>query len=158
MRAVLLIAFWLGLSGSAFADTGPVIVIPGRPGVPIIVNGIDVSYAVIEGDWGLARGTHEQLTIYGGRLVAPPEVGHWYPSLGRLPGYGRLEVQPPANRKLPQPAESYYRSWSSQSQPQVEVPANPPPIIVAPQVDIGRHWEGPHEGRPQGHRGPPHHP
>ena len=107
MRAVLLIALWLGLSGSAFADTGPVIVIPGRPGVPILVNGVDISYAVIEGDWGLARGTREPLTIYGGRHVAPPDVGHWYPTLGRLPGYGRLEVQPPANRKLPQPAESY---------------------------------------------------
>jgi len=157
MRAVLLIALWLGLSGSAFADTGPVIVIPGRPGVPIIVNGVDISYAVIEGDWGLARGTREPLTIYGGRLVAPPDVGHWYPTLGRLPGYGRLEVQPPANRKLPQPAESYHRSWSAQSQPQVEVPTSPPPVILAPQVDIERGFGGHHESWPHGHQGPPRH-
>jgi hypothetical protein len=53
-----------------------------------------------------------------------------------LPGYGRLEIEPPANRPLPQPAESYHQSWTSQSTPQPvqpEVPFYPPPIIVAPQ-------------------------
>ena len=58
-----------------------------------------------------------------------------------MPGYGRLEIQPPANRKLPQPAESYHQSWSAQSDPpqppQAEVPFYPPPVIVAPQVDVG---------------------
>ena len=35
-------------------EEGPVIVIPTRPGVPVVINGRDASYAVVEGDWGLA--------------------------------------------------------------------------------------------------------
>jgi hypothetical protein len=69
-----------------------------------------------------------------------PNVGHYYPSAGHQPGYGRLEIEPPANRKLPQPAESFYQSWSAQSTPQAEqppvqppVPAYPPPVLLAPQ-------------------------
>ena len=111
--------------------------IPGRPGVPIIINGIDASYAVVEGDWGLGKGEHVQPTVYGGRYADPvPHVGHYYPSAGHRPGYGRLEIEPPANRALPQPAESYHQSWSAQSTPQPvqpEVPFYPPPVIVAPQ-------------------------
>jgi hypothetical protein len=66
-----------------------------------------------------------------------------------LPGYGRLEIQPPANRRLPQPAESYHQSWSAQSAPQPvqpEVPFYPPPIIGAPQngdVDMPQDFSGP---------------
>src|SRR5215475_14416163 len=120
MRAVALAAFLIGLPATALAAEGFDIVIPGRPGVPIIINGIDASYAVVEGDWGLAKGVHVQPTIYGGRYIAerqPADVGHYYPSLGLRPGYGRLEIEPPADRKLPKPAESYYRNWSSQSAP-----------------------------------------
>jgi hypothetical protein len=80
-----------------------------------------------------------QPTVYGGRYIDPaPHVGHYYPSAGRIPGYGRLEIEPPANRKLPQPAEIYYRSWSAQSAPlpaQSSVPVEPPAIIYAPQDD-----------------------
>jgi hypothetical protein len=163
MRALALIALLIGLPASALAADGFDIVIPGRPGVPIIINGIDVSYAVVEGEWGLWRGTHVQPTIYGGRYIPerqPPEVGHYYPTMGLRPGYGRLEVEPPANRKLPQPAQSYYRSWGVQSAPlpaQMDVPVNPPPIILAPEIGGGPrhhrprpvpHAEGP--GRPPG--------
>ena len=57
--------------------------IPGRPGVPIIINGIDASYAVVEGDWGLGKGVQVQPTVYGGRYIDPvPNVGHYYPSAG----------------------------------------------------------------------------
>ena len=64
---------------------------------------------------------HVQPTVYGGRYIDPvPNVGHYYPSAGHMPGYGRLEIEPPANRRLPQEAESYYRSWSAQSTPQLE--------------------------------------
>ena len=91
--------------------------------------------------WGLGKGEQVQTTVYGGRYVDPePRVGHYYPSAGLMPGYGRLEIQPPANRKLPQPAESYHQSWSAQSTPQPaqsDVPFYPPPVIVAPQVDVG---------------------
>jgi hypothetical protein len=137
MRGGLALAILIGTTFAALADSSPVLVIPGRAGVPIIINGVDASYAVVEGDWGLGKGVHVTPTVYGGRPVDPaPQVGHYYPSLGHRPGYGRLEIEPPADRRLPQPAESYHQSWSSQSTPQPvqpEVPFYPPPIIVAPQ-------------------------
>src|SRR4030088_2726973 len=128
MRVGIALAILIGTTAPALTDGSPVLVIPGRPGVPIIINGIDASYAVVEGDWGLGRGVHWTPTIYGGRYAHPvPNVGHYYPSLGHRPGYGRLEIEPPTNRALPRPAESYYQSWSSQSTPkpvQTEVPFN----------------------------------
>jgi hypothetical protein len=137
MRAGLALAILTGTTCGVLADSAPVLVIPGRPGVPIIINGIDASYAVVEGDWGLGKNVHVTPTVYGGRYVdSAPNVGHYYPSAGRQPGYGRLEIEPPANRALPQPAESYHQSWSVQSTPQPaqpEIPLNPPAIIVAPQ-------------------------
>ena len=137
MRSRLALAILIGTAAPALADSVPVLVIPGRPGVPIIINGIDASYTVVEGDWGLAQRVHVTPTVYGGRYVDPlPNVGHYYPSAGHRPGYGRLEIEPPANRPLPQPAESYHQSWSAQSNPQPaqpEIPLNPPPIILAPQ-------------------------
>jgi hypothetical protein len=137
MRAAIALAILIGTPWTAMANDGFNIVIPGRPGVPIIINGIDASYAVVESDWGLAKNVHMQPTVYGGRYVDPlPNVGHYYPSLGRQPGYGRLEIEPPANRKLPQPAESYHQSWTAQSAPpqaQPEIPFYPPPVIIAPQ-------------------------
>jgi hypothetical protein len=139
MRIGLALALLIGTTLPTVAGEGFDIVIPGRPGVPIIINGVDASYAVIEGDFGLGKSVHMQPTIYGGHYFDPePDVGHYYPSLGHKPGYGRLEVEPPANRKLPQPAASYNRSWSAQSAPprtQPEVPLYPPPVIVAPQYD-----------------------
>ncbi len=105
MRAGLALAILIGTTPAALAGGGFDIVIPGRPGVPIIINGIDASYAVVEGEWGLGRGEQVQPTIYGGRYVdLGPKVGHYYPSAGRVPGYGRLEIEPPANRKLPRRA------------------------------------------------------
>jgi hypothetical protein len=154
MRLKLAFALLLGMSSAAFAQ-GFEIVVPGRPGVPVIINGIDASYAVLEGDFGLGKGVNNQPTIYGGRLVAPePEVGHYYPSQGLKPAYGRLEIEPPPNRKLPQPAESYHESWHAQSAPtpatspttQPEIPFYPPPVIMAPPDNHRRHDR---PGRPQ---------
>ncbi len=137
MRAAIALAVLIGTTWMANAADGFDIVIPGRAGVPVIINGVDASYAVVEGDWGLAKGIHVQPTVYGGRYVdVVPNVGHYYPSAGHQPGYGRLEIEPPANRRLPQPAESFHQSWSAQSAPpqaQPEVPLYPPPVIVAPQ-------------------------
>jgi hypothetical protein len=51
-----------------------------------------------------------------------------------------MEIEPPANRKLPQPAESYHDFWGAQSMmqpPQPEVPMSPPAVILAPR-DGGR--------------------
>jgi len=159
LRAAL--ALLIAMTSSALASEGFDLVIPGRPGVPIIINGIDVSYAVVEGTFGLGKGIHFQPTIYGGRYVDyAPNVGHYYPSSGHLPGYGRLEIEPPANRRLPQPAESYFQSWSAQSaqQPaQPDVPLNPPPIIYAPQGDgMPQNFDGPpHDFRPRAPKKPP---
>ncbi|WP_213290436.1 hypothetical protein [Bradyrhizobium sp. sGM-13] len=145
MRIGVTLALFVATNSTAFAGGGFEIVIPGRPGVPVIINGVDASYAVVEGDWGLGKGTHVEPTVYGGRYVDPvPRVGHYYPSAGRMPGYGRLEIEPPANRRLPQPAESYHQSWSAQSAPlpaQSNVPVDPPEIIYAPRDD--RRW--PHQ-------------
>lgn len=144
MRMRLTLAILMAMTSTAFAGGGFDIVIPGRPGVPVIINGVDASYAVVEGEWGLGQGNQVQPTIYGGRYIDPvPRVGHYYPSAGRMPGYGRLEVEPPANRRLPQPAESYHESLSVHSAPlpaQSNVPVNPPAIIYAPQDD----WRRPH--------------
>jgi hypothetical protein len=135
----MVLAILTGAALPARAADGFDIVIPGRPGVPVIINGVDASYAVVEGDWGLAKSVHVQPTVYGGRYVdGEPNVGHYFPSLGRKPGYGRLEIVPPANRVLPRPAESFHQSWSAASTPPgaqpapPEVPFYPPPVIVAP--------------------------
>src|SRR5215471_10637680 len=145
MRLSAALAIVIGMTSAAFASEGFDLVIPGRPGVPIIVNGIDVSYGVVEGDFGLGKGVNNlPTTIFGGRYVEPlSNVGHYYPSLGLKPGYGRLEIEPPANRRLPQPAESYHQSWSAESAPQPaqqqpEIPFYPPPVIMAPHSDDDR--------------------
>jgi hypothetical protein len=140
---LLLIGTTLAALSPASANDGFSIVIPGRAGVPIMINGVDASWAVVESDWGLAKNVHVQPTVYGGRTVdLAPRVGHYYPSAGHVPGYGRLEIQPPANRRLPPRAESFHQSWSAQSTPQAaqtEVPYYPPPVI-----------EGSPSGMPQG--------
>jgi hypothetical protein len=154
MRLPTALAFLIAATSAAFASDGFDLVIPGRPGIPVIINGIDASYAVVEGDFGLGKGNHFQPTVYGGRPVEPePSVGHYYPSLGSKPGYGRLEIQPPANRPLPQPAPSYHDSWSAQSAPlpptmQPEVPFYPPPVIMAPPDRYGPR----HNSRPRRYR------
>jgi hypothetical protein len=156
MRAGIALAILLGTVWTASAsDSGFVIVIPGRPGVPIMINGVDASYAVVEGDWGLARGIQVQPTIYGGRAVDPePHVGHYYPSSGKLPGYGRLEIEPAGK---PKPAEAFHQSWSANSNsaqpPEPPVPPYPPPIITAPP-DLGggfQNFDPPHGFKDQKH-------
>jgi|SRR6516164_11435121 len=140
MRLQLVLGLTMAMTQAALASEGFDLVIPGRPGVPILLYGVDISYAVVEGSFGLGKGVQNQPTVFGGRYVdLEPNVGHYYPSMGLRPGYGRLEIEPPANRKLPRPAASYHQSWSAQSAPQPaqpaqpEVPLYPPPVIVAPR-------------------------
>ncbi|MBY0383481.1 MAG: hypothetical protein K2W78_16425 [Xanthobacteraceae bacterium] len=144
MRIALALVLLLSASVAAMAETGAVIVIPGRPGVPVIINGRDASYAMVEGDWGLERSIHVQPTVYGGwDRYEGKEVGHYYPNLGRKPGSGRLEIVSPAD-KAPKPAESFHQSWSGQSTPpasalqplpnlNLAVPYYPPAVIPAPR-------------------------
>ncbi len=172
MRAgkVLVAALGLVLAGGgivlAGADMEPVIVVPGRPGIPIVINGQDVSGAVIEGDWGLA---HSQVGItiinpwpvyrwrpglpavrargWRPRVAAVPVPGY-FPRTGHRPAYGRLEVVPPANRPKPKPAPRFNQTWSSESAPLPPTIATPyamPPVIIGPRSDpnAGRHGPRP---------------
>jgi hypothetical protein len=149
MRVAQALLLMIGTTLPAAAGEGFSIVVPGRPGVPIVLNGVDASWAVVESDWGLGKNVHIQPTVYGGRMVdLTPQAGHYYPSAGHRPGYGRLEIQPPANRRLPQPAESYRKSWSMQSAPQgaqSDIPSDPPAVILAPRS----HGAGPPHRAPE---------
>lgn len=153
MRAAIALAILMGTAMPACAGDGFNIVVPGRPGVPVIINGIDASYAVVEGDWGLAKGIQVQPTVYGGVPIDPdPHVGHYYPTLGKKPGYGRLEIEPPPNRPLPKPAPAYHQSWGAQSsppqqQPQSQVPFYPPPVMMGPQGGEGQRGEQDRRGQ-----------
>jgi len=142
VSAVILAA--LAAASPARADKEPVIVYPGRPGVPVMWFGQDISWAVVEGDWGLDRPGHGQIGIIppNGRTMWGPAVGpSYYPSTGRQPRYGRDEKEPAADRKLPPQAEGYFRAWGAQSVP---APATMPPdypqqpLIVSPEIDMGR--------------------
>lgn len=98
-------------------DEGPVIVIPSRPGIPVVINGRDASYAVVEGDWGLARPGFVSPTIIGGSLLAPSRVynqrNSYHPKYGTAPERGRHEIEPGPDRRLPEQAESFSRDWTT---------------------------------------------
>jgi hypothetical protein len=145
----------------AAADNEPVIVVPGRAGVPVMMNGVDVSGAVIEGEWGLNRPGVVAPTVIMPywRVWAPSDeqdVGPYFPTTGHRPRYGRHEIIPPANRRKPRPAERYFREWHSESEPSPATsPApffNPPPVIVAPRL------VRPRPAPPRPHPVPPHTP
>ena len=135
--------FALGAS-PALAQTGPVIVIPGRPDVPVIENGVDVSWAVVESELGLARpGVLTPTVIY--RPPPPIFVPYarasyqpgFFPSSGKTPGYGRLEQAPNPDQPPPKPAQSYRRSWSSHSEnTPADLPSNNAygPMYVSPII------------------------
>jgi hypothetical protein len=118
------------------SETGPVIVIPGRAGVPVMMDGRDVSYSVIEGDWGLNRPSQTNPTIiyhyWGSKYFAPP-AAHFFPSGDGPVRVGRKEVDIP---RPPEQPESYIRSWGVQSDPTPATsptPLDTPPMIVAPE-------------------------
>jgi hypothetical protein len=144
-------ALALAVSASpALAQREPVIVIPGKPGVPVYINGIDASWGVVEGEFGLDRpGVVAPTVTYRPLVISVPyRVPGYYPATGRRPGYGRLEIVPPANRALPPPAPTYYRNWSIESAPGLFTeypPFDPPPVIVSPK--FRRHGAPPHANR-----------
>ena len=138
-RIVLLGLTGLVLAGAvAHADNEPVIVIPGRPGVPVIIHGADAAGAVVYGDWGLFR-PGGAVVVEGGiwpavALLPPPDWGpHYFPATGRTPAYGRREIDPgPRHHGI---APDYHRSWVSESQPGPVTeypPFAPPPVVVSP--------------------------
>ena len=139
----LLAGMALPLAPAKASETGPVIVIPGRPGVPIIVNGQDISGAVIEGDWGLARPSQNEPRIlyrYGNGALIGPSHGGYFPTTGRAPRLGRKEVDVP---RPPHTSENVFRSFNVQSD---QTPITPPqstppqpPIVVAPETRRRHH-------------------
>ena len=166
MRLVHTVFFLAVGVSPALAQTGPVIVIPGRPDVPIFENGVDVSWAVVESELGLARpGVLTPTVIYRppppifvpyGRASYQPG---YFPSSGKTPGYGRLEQVPSPDQPPPKPAQSYRRSWSSNS---ANTPADLPSYkpmygpmyispIIAPSPSGPHPWgNGPVPGQPNG--------
>jgi hypothetical protein len=104
------------------ADHAPVFVVPSRPGVPVAINGCDASWHVVEGDIGLARPGHLTPVIIGPCRPLPPRTFYhrnpYYPRYGVAPARGRNEVDPGPDRWMPEPAESFHRSWSTSSEPQ----------------------------------------
>jgi hypothetical protein len=145
-------------ASAALAQGGPEIVIPGKPGVPVIIDGVDASWGIVERDFGLDRPNQvAPVVIYQPYLIAIPfVVGGYYPADGRRPGYGRLEIVPPRNRALPPPAPRYFRNWTSESDPGpvTQYPDYPsPPVMVAPR--IGRNNTPPQSNRAgENRRGP----
>jgi hypothetical protein len=144
----------------AFAQREPVIVIPGRPDVPVYINGMDASWAVVEGEFGLDRpGVMTPVVTYRPLTVSVPyAVPGYFPRDNRQPGYGRLENEPPADRSLPPPAPSFFQSWSSQSQrgPVTQyAPVGVPAAVLAPRYGRNRrptngHNAGPNNEAPNG--------
>jgi hypothetical protein len=142
--AAVSLALLMALAGESFAAEAPSYVIPGRNDVPVIVNplGYDASYTVVEGDFGLDRPGQVNPVIVGPRVLpAPFYPGAYFPSEGRRPGYGRLEIEG-AHRAPPRPAESFYRAWRTQSDP---IPATLDPPASFP-IDVLV------DGRPPGDR------
>jgi len=166
MRSIQAAALVLAVSASpALAQRVPSIVIPGRLDVPVIMNGLDISWSVVEGDFGLDRPRGVTPTvIYGPLAVVAPYYGAvwtrpgtgYFPSTGERPGYGRLEVVPPPDRPLPPPAQSFRQGWSAQSAPGPSTTYAPfaPPTVV---WGAGPYWRGRPHGppRPPGGAGPP---
>lgn len=153
----------LAPAAPAFAQHEPVIVVPGRPGVPVLFWGTDVSGAVIEGDFGLDRPGHVAPTVimpYWGPVDAPnassvydPTPNGYFPKTGHKPRIGRLEVLPPPGQRKPSVAKPFYRQWGVESEPlpaTVPVPFEPPPVVVAPTISHARRWP-PRPPRPTPH-------
>ena len=133
--AIVLATLALGAAECARADHAPAFVVPGRADVPVMVNGYDAAWGVVEGDWGLYRPGWVTPTVIPAPIAAPLSASRrYFPSLGASPNAGRYEIEPPANRVLPPPAESFHRSWSSSSDMSAPVTEYPPmpPIIYAP--------------------------
>jgi hypothetical protein len=172
LLTVALVAAAIALPLPAAADNEPVIVIPGRYDLPVTMYGFNISGAVLEGEWGLNRPgvvtptiikPFRPLIFYGSPAERYfPRTGHWstyydvpgeryFPRTGHKPRYGRHEIKPPPNRRLPKPAEPYHRSWSSESEPgsaTAPTPYGMLPMVVSPQLTQPQRNPAPPHPRP----------
>ena len=113
-------ALWFAVGISpALAQRAPGIVVPGRPDVPVLMYGVDVSWSVINAvnPMVIYRPFAMVTTVPPPDYLPRPLGPEYFPGIGQRPRYGRLEVNPPPNRPLPPPAPTYFRGWSSQSSP-----------------------------------------
>lgn len=151
-RLAAIVFGFFAVATAAHAGCVPTIVIPGKAGIPVVINNYDARWATVEGECGLNRPGHGDTTVIGGRYVGPlhgsTRRNGYYPKNGEKPEQGRHEIEPSPDRQLPPPAENFNRSWSSSSSepvPPADLP-NPngpnlggdgtpltPPIIVVPQ-------------------------
>jgi hypothetical protein len=146
----LLVAFCS--AGSARAQMGPVLVVPGRADVPVTINGIVVNGAVVYGDWGLARPGHGEIIIEGpAGYAAPYGSPGYFPATGYAPRLGREEILPPVR---PRADTTFQRDWhvqSDNSQPVTQVPPYEPP-----QVGVQLPYPRPYRPLPPFPPRPPH--
>lgn len=112
-RSAAVLIAWLAGIGLARADHRPVIAVPGNWQVPVIIDGIPATGAVVNGDWGLHAPGRIAPQIFGPAVAPPNGARSYYPHAGSRPRYGRHEVSVP-RRELP-PAPTFYREWSTQS-------------------------------------------
>lgn len=125
------------------AAEGTWFVVPGKRGVPVIVNplGFDASYQVVERDFGLDRPDQVNPTIVGPHILPPPYYPtHYFPHGGRVLGYGRLEILPPGSSRRTQTPQSFERSWTAESDPLPATIDNPNPYPL--NVDVNAGWGG----------------
>jgi len=124
------------IGAPAHADHRPVIAVPGNAQVPVIMDGVDATDAVIIGDWGLYAPGRIAPKIIAPAPVLQPPPGAWYPATGHRPRYGRQEVEPIRHRRSPTGPQDFNRSWTSESGrgPVTEYPPfEPPPVTVEPR-------------------------
>jgi hypothetical protein len=164
MRICAVLCGWIFCVPTAHADSdsGTVVVIPGRPDVPVIVNpyGFDASYAIVEGDFGLNKPAqaNAHIVVGGPHLVVVPGPRRYYfPHSEQMPGYGREEVQPPPGRRVTQPPQSYNRSWDAHSDPLPASTDPPYPMTIQPYVGPWGPWRGGERHHPGGRGGEGHH-
>ncbi len=145
LAAIATVAGLIWGGAAVASDNAPVFVVPGRPDVPVIINGRDASWGIVEGDWGLYRpGWMPPTVIKPFCCRRPPArpVPRYFPGTGHMPDYGRSEVDSPPKRR-PRPAPSFHRSWHAES-PNLPVTIMPPsydvPAVVVP---FGRRYLGP---------------
>jgi hypothetical protein len=149
--AVVLLSGWVFATAPALADSdsGIVLAVPGRPDVPVFVNplGIDASFQVVEGDFGLNKPAQANAHTIGPPVIVQPGARRFFfPHDDSMPGYGRYEIAPPRQSR-PQHPQSINRSWGAASDPLPADTGPAYPMTISPYVDTwggGRHWR---EGR-----------
>ena len=114
--------------------------------VPVIINGYDASWGVVVGDVGLDRpGEMAPIVIYQPPMVSTPDFVPipTSPGVGKTPGYGRREIDPPADRTLPPPAQTFERSSGDAESAQVPVTPNSPEIAPHRRpCEVDPNWGG----------------